>query len=210
MSLIPLRNRSFSNTVGFQDFAGSLRHLDVNWDPLSESICAGILNLCMASCRTVTLFSEVANSENRRGSNKAKSFLPTVQISRRIRQVFRPRFTWRPYMLRAYFDTQLLIAESKGLIAHDFRVFFMGHVGSIDATYTTNKSMLPEKLLDAMQESFTRAEKYLDIETIKENKSAKAKQSAHTIIQNANSEQLGAILEALEKLKAGKMPLANA
>ena len=42
-----------------------------------------------------------------------------------------------------------------------------------------------------MQEFFTRAEKYLDIETTKKDKSAKAKQSAHIIIQNANLKQLG-------------------
>lgn len=48
-----------------------------------------------------------------RGRNSTKTFLPTQRISRTVRQVFRPRFSWRPYVLRAYFDTQLLIAESK-------------------------------------------------------------------------------------------------
>ena len=81
-----------------------------------------------------------------RGRNSAKPFLPTPQISRTVRQVFRPRFEWRPYVLRAYFDTQLLIAESKGKIAHDFRVFFMGHKGSMESRYTTNKGVLPEVL----------------------------------------------------------------
>ena len=32
------------------------------------------------------------------------------------------------------------------------------------------KSVLPEELLNTMRESFTRAEKYFDIETIKEDK----------------------------------------
>ncbi|MDI1495879.1 MAG: hypothetical protein K8823_1187 [Cenarchaeum symbiont of Oopsacas minuta] len=44
--------------------------------------------------------------------------------------------------MRAYFDTQLLIAESKGKIAHDIRAFFMGHSGNIEARYTTNKGIL--------------------------------------------------------------------
>ena len=35
------------------------------------------------------------------------------------------------------------------------------------------KSILLEELLNSMRESFTRAEKYLDIETIKENKTRK-------------------------------------
>ncbi|MDI1495108.1 MAG: hypothetical protein K8823_414 [Cenarchaeum symbiont of Oopsacas minuta] len=54
--------------------------------------------------------------------------MTTPGITKRVRDTFRPRFSWRPYVLRAYFDTQL-IAESKGTIAHDFRVFFMGHQG---------------------------------------------------------------------------------
>ena len=61
-----------------------------------------------------------------RGNNAEKKFLPTSRITRDIRDAFRPRFQWRPYVLRAYFDTQLLMAESRGKIAHDFRVFFMG------------------------------------------------------------------------------------
>ena len=59
------------------------------------------------------------------------------------------------------------------------------------ATYNTNKSMLSEKLPYTMQESFERMERYLDIKTIKEDKSAKAKQNVHIRIQNANSEQIG-------------------
>ena len=100
-----------------------------------------------------------------RGKNADKQFLPTRQISREIRRTFRPRFSWRPYILRAYFDTKLLVAESKGKIAHDFRVFFMGHKGSMESKYTTNKGMLPEILLDKMQESFKRSEEFLDLET---------------------------------------------
>jgi hypothetical protein len=61
-----------------------------------------------------------------RGNNGGKRFLPTLQVSKIIRDTLRPRFQWRPYILRAYFDTQLLIAESRGKIAHDFRVFFIG------------------------------------------------------------------------------------
>ena len=37
-----------------------------------------------------------------------------------------------------------------------------------------------------MQESFTRAEKYSNIETIKEDKSVTTKQNVHALIQNTN------------------------
>ena len=68
-------------------------------------------------------------------------------------------------MLRAFFDTQLLIAESRGKIAHDFRVFFMGHTGSMEAKYTTNKSILPKALTDEMYTSFKKCQEFLDYET---------------------------------------------
>ena len=48
----------------------------------------------------------------------------------------------------------MLIAESRGRIAHDFRVFFMGHRGSMEARYTTNKGVLPDVLLDEMRDAF--------------------------------------------------------
>jgi len=77
---------------------------------------------------------------------------------------FRPRFQWRPYVLRAYFDTQLLIAESRGKIAHDFRVFFMGHKGNMEARYTTNKGVLPNALVKEMRNAFKRSQEFLDLE----------------------------------------------
>jgi len=76
----------------------------------------------------------------------------------------RPRFRWRPYVLRAYFDTQLLIAESRGKIAHDFRVFFMGHKGSMESRYTTNKGILPDALITEMKNAFLKSEEFLDLE----------------------------------------------
>lgn len=57
------------------------------------------------------------------------------------------------------------IAESRGKIAHDFRVFFMGHTGSIEARYTTNKNILPKLLEDEMREAFRKSQEFLDFET---------------------------------------------
>ena len=99
-----------------------------------------------------------------RGSNKNKPFLPTKRVSFCIRRVFRPRFQWRPYVLRAYFDTQMLIAESRGKVAGDFRAFFMGHRGNIESRYTTNKGILSEILVKEMRQSFKRSQEFLDLE----------------------------------------------
>ena len=66
-------------------------------------------------------------------------FITTTTIRDEMRSTLRTVIKERPYVLRSYFDTQLLLAESHGKIAHDFRVFFMGHKGSIEARYTTNR-----------------------------------------------------------------------
>lgn len=145
-----------------------------------------------------------------RSSNCDKPFLPTTQISREIRRTFRPRFSWRPYILRAYFDTELLVAESKGRMAHDFRVFFMGHKGSMEAKYTTNKGVLPEVLLDEMRDAFARSEELLDLEVARKDPVLEQKQEIHNAIQKATPQELGLLLEAYRILGAGKtVPVAS-
>lgn len=53
----------------------------------------------------------------------------------------------RHYVLRTYFDTQLLMAESNGCITHAYTQFFMGYTGDMDARYTTNKGTLTEQMI---------------------------------------------------------------
>ncbi len=138
-----------------------------------------------------------------RGRNSEKVFLPTQGISRIVRKTFRPRFAWRPYILRPYFDTQLLIAESKGKMAHDFRVFFMGHKGTMESRYTTNKGVLPEVLMTEMREAFMRSEEHLDqLDGNHDDEVMQQRLAAQQAIETATPEQLGHILEALG---AGKM-----
>lgn len=136
-----------------------------------------------------------------RHGNNGKPFLATHRITELVRESLRPRFGWRPYVLRAYFDTQLLIAESKGRIARDFRVFFMGHKGSIEARYTTNKGVLPESLMQEMRESFLRCEEFLDLEMRHEDKVEKQKAQLHDTIAQATPER---VQEMLRLLGVGK------
>jgi hypothetical protein len=96
-----------------------------------------------------------------RNSEKKTRFITTRNVSREIRETMRPKFSWRPYVLRAYFDTQLLLAESHGKITHAYRVFFMGHTGDIESRYTTNKGVLPVSLVEDMRQAFIRCEPYL-------------------------------------------------
>ncbi len=91
-----------------------------------------------------------------------KTFVRTINIGNLIRTAIRSAgFKWRPYVLRAYFDTQLLLAESKGKVAHDYRVFWMGHKGSMESRYTTNKGRLPGEMIEDMREAYQRAEPLL-------------------------------------------------
>jgi len=132
--------------------------------------------------------------------NIGKPFLTTKQICRRIREILHPRFEFRPYVFRAYFDTQMLMAESRGKIAHDFRVFFMGHKGSIEAKYTTNKSVLPTSLINEMKEAFKRSEEFLDLEIANEDPLEKQKEEIKANIEKLTPEKLGKVQEMLKHL----------
>jgi integrase len=92
----------------------------------------------------------------------AKPFIRTINIGDAARKAIRAAgFPWRPYVLRCFFATQLMIAESKGLIIRDYRTFFMGHKGDIEAHYTLNKRSLPEEVVEQMRMSYTKAQQYL-------------------------------------------------
>jgi hypothetical protein len=91
-----------------------------------------------------------------------KPFIRTVNIGDMIRLAIRKAgYPWRPYVLRAYFDTQLMLAESKGLVMRDYRMFWMGHKGDIENRYTTNKHRLPQSVIDDMREAYKRSQDYL-------------------------------------------------
>ena len=133
-----------------------------------------------------------------RGRNHGKKFLPTKRIANEIRSALRPRFLWRPYVLRAYFDTQLLMAEARGKIAHDFRVFFIGHKGSMEAKYTTNKGMLPVALIEEMKQAFLRSQEFLDLEIRTEEKQNQKSEVEN--LQKGTPDQIVASIDQVEEL----------
>lgn len=140
-----------------------------------------------------------------RGNNQNKLFLPTRQICKGIRETFRPRFQWRPYVLRAYYRTQLIIAEAQGKTSHSFACFWFGHKGDMSARYSTNKGILPEILVNEMRESFKRSEELLDLELTKEDPILKQKEEMRDTIQKATPEELGKMLEVFHTLNIGKI-----
>jgi integrase len=95
-------------------------------------------------------------------SMRTNRHVTTKTLTKEIRDAMRPKYKWRPYVLRAYFDTQLLVAENNGRISHAYRQFFMGHKGDMEARYTTNKGRLPENLIEDMRSSYGRCLEYLE------------------------------------------------
>lgn len=93
---------------------------------------------------------------------RMKPFIRSTNIGDLIRESLRKAgFSWRPYVLRSYFDTQLMLSESKGLVLRDYRQFFMGHKGDVETRYTTHKQKLPEAVIEDMRAAYARSEEFL-------------------------------------------------
>ncbi len=91
-----------------------------------------------------------------------KKFVRSLNISDGIRTSIRKAgFHWRPYVLRAYCDTRLLMAESKKLMVFSYRQFLMGHQGTMEARYTTNKGKLPEDLIEDIRTAYKSSQQFL-------------------------------------------------
>lgn len=108
----------------------------------------------------------------RAGREDGCGVIATKNVSADIRDAIRRAgFSWRPYVLRAYCDTRLLLAESGGSgnggngdaprMLRDYRAFFMGHRGDIEHRYTVGKGRLPEDLIEDMRRAYQGAEPYL-------------------------------------------------
>ncbi len=89
-------------------------------------------------------------------------FISAKNVSKVVRQALRKAgFAWRPYVLRTFFDTEMMLAESKGRMLRDYRVFMMGHKGDIEHRYTLNRERLPEPLLLDVWQRYAQSQKFL-------------------------------------------------
>ncbi len=123
-------------------------------------------------------------------------FLVTSSISYKIRNVIKV-YKFRPYIFRSFFDTQLLLAESKGKINRDFRQFFMGHSGDIEYVYTLHKGVLPENIINEMREAYIRCEEFLDLEINNKDETEELKTDLINKIVNMDKEQLLKVMSML-------------
>ena len=96
-----------------------------------------------------------------RGIRKNR-FLRTNLVTRDIKEAIkRAGFSLRPYVLRAYFGTNMITAESRGRISHPYLQFMMGHKGDIEARYSTNKGILPPDMIEDMRKCYMECLPYL-------------------------------------------------
>lgn len=101
----------------------------------------------------------------KKGIRTKVNFITTTNIGDLIRNTIRRSgLNQRPYVLRKYFDTQLLQAESKTNLKRDYRVFWMGHTGDMEHEYTLNHGLLPESVIEDMREQYAKASKFLETE----------------------------------------------
>jgi hypothetical protein len=148
---------------------------------------------------------------------KKNRFLRTTLVTRDIREaILRAGFGWRPYVLRAYCDTNMIIAESKGKISHPYLQFIMGHKGDIEARYSTNKGVLPPNMIEDMRKAYKECEPFLSTATqpleqasiVKEAKIEALKSMAKSLlgidlvdVKVAREKQLGRELNRDEELE---------
>jgi hypothetical protein len=133
---------------------------------------------------------------------RKKPFIRTINIGDIMRGAIRQAgFRWRPYVLRCYFDTQLMLAESKGMVLRDYRQFWMGHKGDIENRYTTNKRRLPESVIADMRQAYERSQEFLQ--------TSKSKETSEEKLRGSVRKQLllvaGLSQEDLDKLDVSSM-----
>ena len=97
----------------------------------------------------------------KQSSSSSTGLITTPRITSDIRKAIWSITKARPYVLRAYFDTQLLLAESHGQMTHAYRQFFMGHKGDIEARYTTNKGRLTDEMISDMRRAYSKSQEFL-------------------------------------------------
>ena len=120
-------------------------------------------------------------------------------VSRDIRSAMRPTYRYRPYVLRSYFSTRLLVAVSDGVLDNNYRVYWMGHKGQMSARYSSNKAMLPDDLIENMREAYNRSLRSLLGGTLNED-TLRRKQMLDTArILGYGDEKLAKLKEILER-----------
>ena len=99
------------------------------------------------------------------GARHKEGFLTTTKMILEIADALNSSapegLHWRPYVLRAYCSTRLMMAEGAGKITRDLREELLDHYGGIAARYHVGKAWGPDLLKDA-RASYKRSEAFLN------------------------------------------------
>jgi hypothetical protein len=85
----------------------------------------------------------------------------------------------------------------------------MGHKGSIEAKYTTNKGILPKSLINEMREAFKRSEEFLDLEKSEEDPLENQREEIKQKMESMTHEELALMQELLQKMGNCKTSAGN-
>ncbi len=155
--------------------------------------------------------SQVVASQPTRGAARTKQesatfthgFLSTAVLMREIHSVLMSTLpegvTWRPYVLRSYCSTRLMIAEGAGKMTRDLREAILGHDTGVSGRYNVGKPWGAELLKEARAQ-YKRAEPYL----LTTPKAEEGNEGATRVIRLL-LEARGVPKEKLDKLDIGSM-----
>ena len=111
---------------------------------------------------TVDSFAATHDFHGKTGSGR---FLTTKGVVFELREGLKagaPKgVTWRPYVLRSYCSTRLLLAESHGRIPRDLREAILGHDGGVASRYNVGK-LWGEELLKEARSAYARSAEFLE------------------------------------------------
>ena len=132
-------------------------------------------------------------------SDPENRYIRATIVSRDIRRAMRPTYSYRPYVLRSYFSTRLLMAVSDRVLDNNYRIYWMGQKGSMAARYSSNKAMLPDDLVENMREAYRRSLRYLLGETLNEDDLRRKQMLDTARILGYGDEKLAKLKEILER-----------
>jgi len=99
------------------------------------------------------------------GAKFRRGFLTTKAVVEELHQALKATVPdggrWRPYCLRAYASSRLLVAEGSGKMTRDLREAILGHSLGVSGRYNLGKTWGPETLKEA-RASYRRAAPYLE------------------------------------------------
>ncbi|MGI0053155.1 MAG: hypothetical protein ACRECR_02700 [Thermoplasmata archaeon] len=101
---------------------------------------------------------------SRQEARFSKGFLTTTAAVKEVRDALQSTVPegvrWRPYVLRAFCSSRLLMAEGGGKISRDLREAILGHDTGVAGRYNVGKTWGVDMLRDA-RAAYKRAEPYL-------------------------------------------------